>query len=135
MQEQATHHPAVERDTQGKTQAFDSGLVITHEVTESWAIVHVDGPLTFPDAVALSHVIKDLVERSPDLLFLDLIEVGKIDATGVGVLVGAGGDLKDSGKQVRVIVADPRVRHRLPYSLGLRKVFTSLQEAMAFDAD
>lgn len=116
-----------------ETQVSDSGLVITREITDEWAIVHVSGPLEFPDAVALTHVIKDLIEWSPQVLLLDLIEVGKIDATGVGVLVGVGGDLKDSGKQVRVIVADPRFRHSLPFTLGLCKIFTSVQEAKEFE--
>jgi len=112
--------------------AVESGLIIIDEVQDDLAIVHVAGPLTFPDAVTLTGVVKSVLNRPPAVLLLDLTEIEEIDATGVAVLVGVGGDLKDARKEVRVIVSDPRVRHRLPYTLGLRKVFTSQDEAIRF---
>lgn len=115
-----------------KTDAFDSGLIVSQEVNDEWAIVHVTGPLTFPDAVTLTGVVASVLEQPPVVLLLDLTSVGEVDATGVAVLVGVGRDLKDAGKQVRVIVSDSRVRNRLPYTLGLRKVFTSIDEAIHF---
>lgn len=111
-----------------------SELVVLDAVHDDIAFVQVDGPLTFPDAVTLSGVVRSLLAQPSQLLLLDLTGVGKIDATGVAVLVGVGGDLKDAGKEVRIIVSDPRVRQRLPYTLGLRKVFTSVDEAIRFGA-
>lgn len=35
--------------------------------------------------------------------------------------VRIGGDLEAAGMEVRVVAADPRIRHRLPYTLRLRK--------------
>lgn len=111
-------------------QAYESGLQVTHEVLDESAIVSVSGPLQFPDAVGVTSVMKHVIEQQPDVVLLDLTHVGDVDATGVAVLIGMGGDLKTAGIQVRVIASDPRIRHRLPYTLGLRKIFPSVTEAL-----
>lgn len=116
----------------GKVKIFDSGLRVTHRVQKESAIVHVSGPLTFPDAVGLTGVIKSLIAEQIPLLLLDLTDIAEVDGTGLAVLIGVGGDLKNAAAQVRVIAPDPRLRHRLPYTLGLRKVFTSVDEALQF---
>jgi hypothetical protein len=59
-----------------------------------------------------------------------LLRAHDVAATGIAVLVGIGGDLKNAGIQVRVIAADARIPHRLPYTLGLRKIFPSLEDAL-----
>ena len=112
------------------SQTFDTGLQITHETFDESAIVHVSGPLQFPDAVALSRHMNRVIERRPPVVLFDLTHMTEVDSTGVAVLVGVGGDLKQAGIQVRVVASDPRIRHRLPYTLGLRKVFPSLTEAL-----
>ena len=114
------------------SQSFPEGLQVSHQVSDTSATVRICGPLTFPDAVALSGVMKHVIEHQPPFVLLDLTDIGNVDATGIAVLVGVGGDLKSAGIQVRVIAADPRIRHRLPYTLGLRKVFPTIEDALRY---
>lgn len=112
------------------TKTFPGGLQVEHHVSENSATVQIGGPLTFPDAVAVSGVIKHIIEQQPPLVLLDLTDMQDVDATGIAVLIGIGGDLKDADIQVRVIATDPRIRHRLPYTLGLRQIFPTVEEAL-----
>lgn len=114
------------------SETYPGGLRVAHHLDAASAIVRISGPLEFPDAVAVSGVIRHVVEQQPPVVLLDLTEIERVDATGVAVLVGIGGDLKTAGIQVRVVAADPRIRHRLPYTLGLRKVFPTVEEAMNY---
>jgi len=114
------------------SKAFPGGLQVDHHVSDTSATVQVGGPLTFPDAVAVLGVIKHVIEQQPSLVLLDLTDVQDVDSTGIAVLVGIGGDLKNADIQVRVIAADPRIRHRLPYTLGLRKIFPTVEEALRY---
>lgn len=114
------------------TKTFAGGLQVAHHVSEDSATVQIGGPLTFPDAVVVSGVIKHVIEQKPPVVLLDLTDMQGVDSTGIAVLVGIGGDLKDAEIQVRVIAADPRIRHRLPYTLGLRKIFPTVEEALRF---
>jgi anti-anti-sigma factor len=113
-------------------KTFPGGLQVEHHVSDSSATVQIGGPLTFPEAVAVTGVIKHVIEQQPSLVLLDLTGMQNVDATGIAVLVGIGGDLKNADIQVRVIAADPGIRHRLPYTLGLRKIFPTLEEALRY---
>jgi anti-anti-sigma factor len=113
-------------------KTFPGGLQVEHHVSESSTTVQIGGPLTFPDAVAVSGVIKHVIELGPSVVLLDLTDMQEVDGTGIAVLVGIGGDLKNAGVQVRVIAADPRIRHRLPYTLGLRKIFPTVEAALRY---
>lgn len=111
-------------------KCLDTALQVTHRVAQDRAVVSVSGPLKFPDAVNLSAVIKQVIEEHPPVALLDLTSLDGVDATGVAVLVGIGGDLKTAGIQVRIIASDPRIRHRLPYTLGLRRIFPTVEDAI-----
>ena len=114
------------------TKTFPGGLHVEHHVTEDSAIVQIGGPLTFPDAVAVSGVVRHVIELQPSLVLLDITAMQRVDSTGVAVLVSIGISLKEAGIQVRVVAADPRIQHRLPYTLGLRKVFPTVEEALRY---
>jgi anti-anti-sigma factor len=113
-------------------QTYPGGLQLAHHMHDTSAIVRISGPLVFPEAVSVSEGMKLVIEQQPPVVLLDLTDIERVDATGVAVLVAIGGDLKDAGIQVRVVAADPRIRHRLPYTLGLRKVFPTVEEAMEY---
>lgn len=119
-------------DTALDIEALDGGLVVEHRLAGDTAVVRVGGPLTFPDAVAVSRVIKHVVERQPPVVILDLTDTHHVDATGIAVLVGIGGDLKHAGIQVRIVAADPGIKKRLPYTLGLRKIFPTVEQALRY---
>jgi anti-anti-sigma factor len=114
------------------SQTYPGGLCVEHHLQDASATVRISGPLDFPDAVAVSKIMKHVIEQRPPVVLLDLTNIETVDATGVAVLVGIGGDLKEAGIQVRVIASDPRIRHRLPYTLGLRKVFPTLEDALRY---
>jgi anti-anti-sigma factor len=111
---------------------FPGGLRVEHHVSDDSATVTIGGPLDFPDAVAVSGIIKHIIEYQPSQVLLDLTDMEHVDGTGIAVLVGIGGDLKNADIQVSVIAADPRIRHRLPYTLGLRKIFSTVDEARRY---
>lgn len=113
-------------------ETFPGGLRVGHHASDDTATVVIGGPLTFPDAVAVTRVIKHVMERQPSVVLLDLTDMQHVDGTGIAVLVGIGGDLKNADIQVRVVAADPRIRHRLPYTLGLRKVFPTVDDALRY---
>lgn len=112
------------------SKTFPRGLQVEHHVSENSATVQIGGPLTFPEAVAVSGVVKHIIEQRPRVVLLDLTDMQEVDATGIAVLVGIGGDLENADIEVRIIAADPRIRHRLPYILGLRKTFATVEEAL-----
>lgn len=114
------------------TQTFDTGLQVEKQIRSDSAIVRVSGPMTFPAAVHVFGVIKQVIEQRPPVVMIDLSGLETVDATGIAVLVGIGGDLKTVGIQVRIVAPDPRIRHRLPYTRGLRKVFPSVEEALQY---
>jgi anti-anti-sigma factor len=116
------------------SQIHPGGLHVEHHMSDASAMVRISGPLDFPDAVAVTGVLKHVIEQQPTVVLLDLTDLETVDDTGVAVLVGIGGDLKSAGIQVRVIAADPRIRHRLPYTLGLRKIFPTVRDAMRYQA-
>lgn len=107
-------------------------LRVEHHVSDASATLRIEGPLTFPGAVDVFRVIRHVIEQQPPFVILDLTNMRDVDATGVAVLVGIGGDLKSAGIQVRVVVADPHIRHRLPYTLGLRKVFPTIEDSLLY---
>jgi len=111
-------------------QILAPGLQVRQRVGKDRAIISVGGPLKFPDAVHLTAAIKQVIKQHPPVVLLDLTHLEGVDATGVAVLVGIGGDLKTAGIQARIIASDPLIRHRLPYTLGLRRVFTSVEDAI-----
>jgi anti-anti-sigma factor len=114
------------------SETHPGGLQVEHHVHDTSATVRISGPLAFPEAVTVSKVMKQVIEQRPHVVLLDLTDLESVDATGVAVLVGIGGDMKKAGIQVRVIAADPRIRHRLPYTLGLRKIFPTVEHALRY---
>ncbi len=95
--------------------------------------MRASGALLFPAAVELTHAVESLLEQAvTDVTVLDLRDLCEIDHTGIAVLVAVGRDLKAAGSQVRVVTADRALLGRLPYTLGLRRTFGSLSEALSF---
>jgi len=110
-----------------------AGLHIEHDRTEDALIVRVSGALRFPAAVELTRSVESLLDQgATEVTVLDLSQLTDVDHTGIAVLVAVGRDLKAAGSQVRVATADRSILGRLPYTLGLRRTFGSLAEALSF---
>ncbi len=95
-------------------------------------VVSVSGALKFPAAVQLTHAVEQLItEGVGAVTVLDLTALDNgTDHTGIAVLVAAARDLKAAGSQVRVVTADRAILARLPYTLGLRRLFRSRADAL-----
>ena len=117
----------------GEDDATPAGLRVENDRVEGALIVRVSGALRYPGAVELTHAIEALLEHAvSDVTVLDLSDLTEIDHTGIAMLVAVGRDLKAAGSQVRVVSADRAFLGRLPYTLGLRRTFGSLHEALSF---
>lgn len=99
---------------------------------EGARVVSVSGALSFPDAVQLTHAVEQVISQGAGAVtVLDLTALdAATDHTGIAVLVAAARDLKAAGSQVRVVTADRAIRARLPYTLGLRRLFGTRGEAL-----
>jgi anti-anti-sigma factor len=114
-------------------KAASAGLHIEHDRAEGALIVRVSGALRFPAAVELIRAVEPLLDHGvAEVTVLDLGDLDEVDHTGIAVLVAVGRDFKASGSQVRVVTADRALLGRLPYTLGLRRTFGSLPEALSF---
>ena len=129
--------PRIMRRSPGPTlhvndqDAVSAGPHIDHDLAAGALIVRVSGALRFPAAVELTRAVKSLLDQgATEVTVLDLADLDEIDHTGVAVLVAVGRDLKAAGSQVRVVTAGRALLGQLPYTLGLRRTFGSLAEAL-----
>ena len=117
----------------GNDRAAPTGLHIEQAHAEGALIVRVSGAVRFPEAVELTQVVESLLGHElAEVTVLDLGHLTEVDHTGIAVLVAAARDIKAAGSQVRVVTADRTILGRLPHTLGLRRTFASLPEALAF---
>ena len=129
----ATRHSPNQAPPESDQNVASAGLHIEHDRAEGALIVRVSGALRFPAAVELTRAVESLLGQGvTEVTVLDLSQLTDVDHTGIAVLVAVGRDLKAAGSQVRVVTADRSILGRLPYTLGLRRTFGSLAEALSF---
>ena len=96
-------------------------------------IVHVAGEIDLVNAAKLREVFIDVLAATPSThLIVDLAEVGFLDSTGIGVIVGAHKRLTASDGRLTVVVATAAVRKVLQ-TTGLLKawhVTESVEDAL-----
>lgn len=86
-------------------------------------IVHVAGEIDLVNAAKLREVLIDVLATTPSThLIVDLAEVGFLDSTGIGVIVGAHKRLTASDGRLTVVVATAAVRKVLQ-TTGLLKAW------------
>jgi anti-anti-sigma factor len=76
-------------------------------------IVAVEGPLRVPVNRALRHKVRGLLRQGERMIVLDLGEVTRIDAAGVGELVRAFNLAAVANGRLRITNADPWVQEVL----------------------
>jgi len=108
---------------------------LTFTVSESngWTVVHVSGDIDVYTAPALRNKLNETVEGGGHRLVVDLGDVGFVDSTGLGSLIGVFKHLRSQEGEMRLAAAQPNVVRVIEIT-GLDKVFDnqpSVEEATA----
>jgi anti-sigma B factor antagonist len=86
------------------------------------SVLHVKGELDVGSAPKLKAELAGLIAEGSRVLVVDLSEVGFVDSSGLGVLIGAHNELRELGGEIRVVV-HPQVKRMLERT-GLDEVLT-----------
>ncbi len=100
----------------------DGEFEITVAEQSGVTVLHARGELDVASAPKLKTEIAELMAAGSRALVVDLSEVGFVDSSGLGVLIGAHNELQQLGGDIRVVV-QPQVRRILELT-RLDDVFT-----------
>ena len=100
---------------------MELGLVVREQ--DGWAILSVSGEIDMATAPGLRERLHGLLAEQTQQLIVDLDDVGFLDSTALGVLVGTLKRARGEGGDVRIVCTQPRVR----------KVFEITRLDSAFD--
>ena len=100
---------------------MELGLVVREQ--DGWAILTVSGEIDIATAPSLRERLHGLLADNKHQLVVDLDDVGFLDSTALGVLVGVLKRARSEGGEVRIVCTQPRVR----------KVFEITRLDSAFD--
>ena len=98
-------------------------LEIADSELGGWTVVRPSGEVDVATAPALRERLGELVEGGTSRLVIDLEDVGFIDSTGLGVLVGALRRARTADGDVRLVCTNPRIL-KVFQATGLHEVFT-----------
>jgi anti-sigma B factor antagonist len=88
-------------------------------------VLEVRGEIDVASAPEFHAALADLMGQSGEAVMVDLRQVSFIDSTGLGVLVGAEKEMRDAGRDLRLVVIQPQITRLLELT-GLDEVFTVL---------
>ena len=99
---------------------------------DGWSVLTVSGEIDIATAPSLRERLHGLLADDNRQLVVDLDDVGFLDSTALGVLVGALKRARSEGGEVRIVCTQPRVRKvfeitRLDSAFDL---FDSVEEAV-----
>jgi anti-sigma B factor antagonist len=100
---------------------MDLGLAERSEA--GWTVLTVSGEIDIATAPSLRERLHGLLTENNPQLVVDLDDVGFLDSTALGVLVGGLKRARSEGGEVRIVCTQPRVR----------KVFEITRLDSAFD--
>ena len=100
---------------------MELGLVVREQ--DAWAVLTVSGEIDIATAPSLRERLHGLLAEDKSQLVVDLDDVGFLDSTALGVLVGVLKRARSEGGEVRIVCTQPRVR----------KVFEITRLDSAFD--
>jgi anti-sigma B factor antagonist len=100
---------------------MELGLVASEQ--DGWAVLTVSGEIDIATAPSLRERLHAILADDNQRLVVDLDDVGFLDSTALGVLVGALKRARTEGGEVRIVSTQPRVR----------KVFEITRLDSAFD--
>lgn len=97
-------------------------LVVRRESVDTFEVVRVAGEIDVYSAPALRRELIDAVDAGHVRLVVDLDEVGFLDSTGIGVLVGALKRVRAQGGSLEIVCSQERLLKVFEIT-GLDKVF------------
>jgi anti-sigma B factor antagonist len=100
---------------------MELGLAVRDQ--DGWAVLSVSGEIDMATAPSLRERLHALLAEDRSHLVVDLDDVGFLDSTALGVLVGVLKRARTEGGEVRIASTQPRVR----------KVFEITRLDSAFD--
>jgi anti-sigma B factor antagonist len=100
---------------------MELGLVVRDQ--DGWVVLAVSGEIDIATAPSLRERLHALLAEDKRQLIVDLDDVGFLDSTALGVLVGVLKRARSEGGEVRIVCTQPRVR----------KVFEITRLDSAFD--
>jgi anti-sigma B factor antagonist len=96
---------------------------IADEEVDGWTVVRASGEIDVATAPGLREQLTAVVEAGTHHVVVDLEDVGFIDSTGLGVLVGALRRARIAEGDVRLVCTNPRIL-KVFQATGLDEVFT-----------
>ena len=112
---------------------MDQDFQIEQQPGTTPPVIAVSGEIDVATAPQLRECLHGVVAQGEATIVLDLLGVTFLDSTALGVLVGALKRCRESGGELYVVVADPRIVKIFEIT-GLTNVFTiadSLESAGA----
>ena len=109
---------------------------LTYESHEADGVVQLvlSGEFDLSSAAQIEDVLKELEERRPDVLVLDLRELSFMDSTGLRVMVSADARARDDSRRL-AIVQGPEAVHRVFRITGLDDHLEIVETPEAVRAD
>jgi len=77
------------------------------------AVVEASGRLGIENASLLGDAVREAIQMSERRLVLNLVEVSRVDAAGLGALAGAFRNVRAAAGEMKVVVRSPAVRDLL----------------------
>ena len=88
-------------------------FLLSADLIDGWAVIALRGELDVATAPILAEVLTTAMDGGARRLILDLVELGFIDAAGLGVIVGAVTRLQAGGGSLTIRSPSPMVRRIL----------------------
>ena len=102
---------------------MDQEFRIEERVDEGVPVITVVGEIDVATAPQLRECLHRVITQGRSTVVLDMLAVTFLDSTALGVLVGALKRCRESGGELYVVVADPRIVKIFEIT-GLTSVFT-----------
>jgi anti-sigma B factor antagonist len=103
----------------------DAEFEVTVSEQPGIPVLAVRGEIDVASAPEFHASLSDLIGQGHEVVMVDLSEVSFIDSTGLGVLVGAEKEMRQSSRDLRLVVTQPQITRLLELT-GLDEVFTVL---------
>ena len=88
---------------------MDQEFRVSEQFRGGTSVVTVAGEVDVATAPALRDCLDQAVRRAEGAVVVDLLGVTFIDSTGLGVLIGAQRGCAEDGRELQLVIAEPRI--------------------------